>query len=105
MNNRLTNILLIILIVIGVYWLWKQPSTHGDMARLKETAAELGDKTIDAAAKATNRIEDADIGKTTKEAVESTKDALRDAKDATVEKAQEVKEDFNDARERDRKAD
>lgn len=102
MNNRLSSILLLILIIMGAYWLWKQPSTHGDMERLKESAADIGDKTIDAAAKVTNRIADADIGEKTREAVEDTKDALRDAKDATVEKAHEVKEDFNDARERDR---
>jgi len=94
MNNRLTNILLLIIVIMGAYWFWKQPETRSDAERLRGAVEDLGDKTIDAAAKVTNKLE---------EGADKAKDSLERAADKTADKTEEVKRDFEDARARDRR--
>lgn len=95
MNNRTTNLLLLIVIVLGCYWLWKQPATHGDAEKVKETITALPDKAIDAAAKISNKIEDAKIP-------EKAGKALENAKEEVKEAGENIKQDFEDARKKDR---
>jgi len=95
MDNRLTNFLLLVIVVMGCYWFWKQPETRGDMERAKNVITSLGDKTVEAAAKVSNKIEDSEIGERTKEAIDH-------ARETTMEKSDKLKRDFDEAKEKDR---
>lgn len=95
MSNRVVSLLLLVIIAMGVYILWKEPSTHGDMARLKNQVAALPDKAVLAAAKVSNRIEDARIPQKTEKALDHVKAEAKEAKTS-------IRDDFEDAKRRDR---
>lgn len=80
MSNRIGPLLLLIIIAMGCYILWNNPSTRGDMARIKNEMAAIPDKAIEGAAKVSNRIDDARIPQKTEQALDNIKDDFKAAK-------------------------
>lgn len=95
MSNRTTPLLLLIIIGLALYWFWKQPETHDDMAKLKAGVEALPDKAITAAAKVSNRIEDQKIPEKTENALDNLKEDVKETKE-------NIKEDFEEAKRKDR---
>lgn len=93
--NRLLNLALLVLIILGCLWLWKQPEIRPETRRVEEAVKSLPDKAIDAAAKVSNKIEDTNIP-------EKTENAWNKLKAETKETKEEIKDEFNDAKARDR---
>lgn len=91
--GRLINLFLLALIVLGVVWYFNQPQNRDDAEHAKAAISDLPDKAINAAAKISNRIEDAP---------EKTKKALNNAKEEIKETKEEIKNNFEEAKRKDR---
>jgi len=93
--TRLTNLILLLVIIMVCYWFWKQPETHGDAEKIKAAVVAIPDKAIAAAAKISNTIEDGTIPKKAENTWEQTKEKA-------IETKEKIKRDFEEAKKKER---
>ncbi len=95
MINRLTNLFLLVLIILACYWLWKRPEIRNDTRKIENAISALPDKAVDAAAKISNKIDDAKIPEKTEKAWDKAKEEAKETKE-------NIKQNFEDAKQKDR---